>query len=62
MDRNNVYKLCERIIEKHSGYYISEVMLSKEAIDAIIDCAVFEAIEAMKSMGYISGLSSEVQE
>lgn len=62
MNRDNVYKLCERIIEKGNGYYISEIMLSKEAVDAIIDCAVCEAVEAMKSMGYVSGLLSETKE
>lgn len=43
MNRDNVYKLCERIIEKGNGYYISEVMLSKEAVDAIIDCALLSS-------------------
>ena len=43
MDRNNVYKLCERIKKQWDGYCISEVMLPKEAVDAIIDCAVQEA-------------------
>lgn len=62
MNRDNVYKLCERIKERGNGYYISEVMLSKEAVDAIINCAVSEAIETMKSMGYVSGLLSEAQE
>lgn len=62
MNRDNIYKLCERIKEKGAGYYISEVMLSKEAVDAIIDCAVCEAVEAMKSMGYVSGLLSETKE
>ena len=45
MGRNEVYELCERIIEKGTGCYISEVVLSKDAIDAIIDCAVQEANE-----------------
>ena len=43
MGRNEVYELCERIIEKGNGCNISEVVLSKDAIDAIIDCAVQEA-------------------
>jgi hypothetical protein len=51
-----------KIIDKRNGYYISEIMLSKEAVDAIIDCAVCEAVEAIKSMGYVSGLLSEVKE
>ena len=62
MNRDNVYKLCERIIEKRDGYYISKVILSKESIDAIIDCAVCEAVESIKSMGYVSGLLSEAKE
>lgn len=62
MNRDNVYELCKRVIERGSGYCISEVMLSKEAVDAIINCAVSEAIETMKSMGYVSGLLSEAKE
>lgn len=62
MNRDNVYKLCERITEERNGYYISEVMLPKESIDAIIDCAVCESVEAMKNMGYVTGLLSEAKE
>ena len=48
MDRNEVYEACKVYIRSHdpmleSGY--TKTLLPKEAVDAIIDCAVQEANE-----------------
>lgn len=48
MDRNEVYEACKVYIPskdpmRESGY--TKTLLSSEAIDAIIDCAVQEANE-----------------
>lgn len=50
MDRNEVYEACKVYIrppdpELESGY--TKTLLPKEAVDAIIDCAVQEAVEEM---------------
>ena len=48
MDRNEVYEACKVYIRsqdpmRESGY--AKTLLPKEAVDAIIDCAVQEANE-----------------
>lgn len=47
MTRQEVYEKCVRVLEKHKGYSISEVMLPKDAVDAIIDRAVQESVYAV---------------
>lgn len=50
MDRNEVYEACKIYISsrdpmRESGY--TKTLLHKEAVDAIIDCAVQEAVKEM---------------
>lgn len=50
MDRNEVYEACKVYIRskdpmRESGY--TKTLLPKEAVDAIIDCAVQEAVKEM---------------
>lgn len=50
MDRNEVYEACKVYIRskdpmRESGY--TKTLLSQDAIDAIIDCAVQEAVKEM---------------
>ncbi len=50
MDRNEVYEACKVYIrpidpERESGH--TKTLLHKDAVDAIIDCAVQEAVKEM---------------
>lgn len=47
--RVNVYELCQRAYNPFSTVF-TETVLSKEAVDAIIDCAVSEAVEVIMAM------------
>lgn len=49
MTREEVYNTCTEIIRKgENEYIIGRILLPKHAIDAIIDCAVEEAVLALK--------------
>ena len=49
MTREEVYDKCVEVIERISDdLYVSRQILPTEAIDAIIDCAVEEAVLALK--------------
>lgn len=50
MDRNEAYDACKAYIPsrdqmRESGY--TKTLLHKEAVDAIVDCAVQEAVKEM---------------
>lgn len=53
MTREDVYDRCterhyQSIYDYENGIYNAKELLPKEAIDAIIDCAVEEAVAVMK--------------
>ena len=45
MTREEVYDLCR-------SEYLYRVLLPKEAVDAIIDCAKEETIERLRNLGW----------
>lgn len=47
--RSKAYELCRRAYNPFSTIF-TETVLSKEAVDAIIDCAVAEAVDKIIAM------------